>query len=140
MVVGVDERVAAPTAVQLARPVGDHLVGIHVGRGAGAGLEDVDDKLVVMIPGNHLLGSPDDDIGLLRVEDPQVPVDDRSSALDQTECPDESAPETQIRYREVVHRPLGGGPVVGIVGDLQLAHRITLDTHLSRVLRCSSPA
>ena len=34
-------------AEQLVRAVGDDLVGVHVGRGAGAGLEDVDHELVV---------------------------------------------------------------------------------------------
>ena len=33
-----------------------HLVGVHVGRGAAAGLEDVDDELVVVLAVDDLLG------------------------------------------------------------------------------------
>ncbi len=48
VLVGVQVPVLAPgVAQQLQRPVGDDLVGVHVGRGAGTALNDVDDELVV---------------------------------------------------------------------------------------------
>ena len=42
-------------AHQLERAVGDHLVGVHVGRGAGAALEDVEPELVVELSVDELL-------------------------------------------------------------------------------------
>ena len=52
VVVRVQRRVVALRVPHhLQRAVGDHLVGVHVGRGAGAALDDVDDELVVQVPG-----------------------------------------------------------------------------------------
>jgi hypothetical protein len=46
VIVGVDAEVlAAPAAEQLLGAVGDHLVDVHVERGAGAALQRVDDDL-----------------------------------------------------------------------------------------------
>ena len=46
VLVGMQEVIVAlGAAEQLQRAVGDHLVGIHVGRGAGAALDDVDHEL-----------------------------------------------------------------------------------------------
>ena len=41
--------VALPVAHQLERAVGDHLVGVHVRRGAGAALEHVEPELIVKL-------------------------------------------------------------------------------------------
>ena len=53
-------RVAVPVlallvAHQLERPVGDHLVGVHVGRGARAALEHVELELIVELAVDQLL-------------------------------------------------------------------------------------
>ena len=59
VVVGMDRAFLALRAdaeAQLdVRHVGDHLVGVHVGRGAGAGLVDVDREVVVVLAGGDLL-------------------------------------------------------------------------------------
>ena len=46
---------ALRVAQQLERAVGDHLVGVHVGRGAGAALDHVDDELLVQLAVDDLL-------------------------------------------------------------------------------------
>ena len=46
--------VAAPAAQQLGGAAGQHLVDVHVVRGAGAGLVDVDHELLAPAPGQHL--------------------------------------------------------------------------------------
>ena len=49
--------------------VGDHLVGVHVGRGAGAGLVDVDGEVIVVFAGGHFLGEAEMiDVGEFLVE------------------------------------------------------------------------
>ena len=56
VLVGMQEMIVAlRPAEQLQRAVGDHLVGIHVGRGAGAALNDVDHELFVQPPRPDLL-------------------------------------------------------------------------------------
>ena len=49
VVVGMDGLVGreAIAAADLDGPMGDHLVDVHVGRGAGTGLKDIDGKLPV---------------------------------------------------------------------------------------------
>ena len=47
---------AALRAEQLVGAVGQHLVGVHVVRRAGAGLIRIDDELVAMLAGEHFVG------------------------------------------------------------------------------------
>ena len=64
VVVRVAERVlAAGAAQQLQGAVGDHLVGVHVGRGAGAALHHVDDEVAVPVAVDDLLAGAVDGIG-----------------------------------------------------------------------------
>jgi hypothetical protein len=48
----------------------DHLVGVHVRRGAGPGLEDVDRELVVVLPARDLVGCGGDALRQRGVEQP----------------------------------------------------------------------
>jgi hypothetical protein len=47
MIVGMHQFAAAWAAEQLGGPIGDHFVGVHVRRGAGAGLKDIDREVGV---------------------------------------------------------------------------------------------
>ena len=63
---------AADAAVELlVGDPGDHLVGVHVRRGAAAGLEDVDDELVVVLAVGDRLRGLDDRLAELGVEQPR---------------------------------------------------------------------
>ncbi len=56
VVVGMDGRFAADLAAEkLYRAVGDHFIGVHVGRGARAGLVDVQDEMRVELAVDHVL-------------------------------------------------------------------------------------
>ena len=56
MVIGVDDVVAAFGQTEvLQRQIGDHFVGIHVGRGAGAALDHIDDKFSVQFAGDQVV-------------------------------------------------------------------------------------
>ena len=73
MVVGMHRRSrSALAAEQLDRPVGDDLVGVHVRRGAAAGLEDVDDELAVERAVDDVLRGADDRAGEVLVEQPEL--------------------------------------------------------------------
>ncbi len=73
----------------LERAVGDHLVGVHVGRGAGAALDHVDDELLVQLAGADLLAGLDDGVGERLVEQAQLLVGERGRLLDAGKRPDQ---------------------------------------------------
>ena len=127
MVVGVDPFRPPCLTQQLRRPVGDDLVGVHVGRGARAGLVDVDRELVVEGAGGHLDGGLGDGLRPLRVEEAEPLVDRRRRLLDRRQRPDHAALQPQPRDGEVVDRPLGLRPPVRLLGNGDLAHGVLLD-------------
>ena len=45
--------------------IGDHLVGVHVGRGASAALDDIDDELRMEMSGLDFLAGRNDGAGVL---------------------------------------------------------------------------
>ena len=54
--------------------VGDHLVGVHVGRRSRAALDNTDRELVVQGTADDLLADLIDEVGLGRVENPEFAV------------------------------------------------------------------
>ena len=80
---------------------GDHLVGVHVRRGAAAGLEDVEHELVVVLALGHGLGRTDDGRAELGGEQAEIHVDLGRGLLDQAEGPDELAREPEPADLEV---------------------------------------
>ena len=71
------------------RAVGDHLVGIHVGRRPGAALNDVDHKLIMQLAFQQFRAGADDGVATRRVEQTQLMIRlcgglfDASERLDQ---------------------------------------------------------
>ena len=61
-------------AEQLVGAVGDHLVEVHVGLGAGAGLPDHQRKLVVELAVDHLARRADDGAGAARIEQAEFAI------------------------------------------------------------------
>ena len=60
VVVRMDQFFAALAAEQFNRPIGNDLVRIHIGRSAGTGLKNIQDKLAVPLAVCHFLGGPFD--------------------------------------------------------------------------------
>ena len=56
MVIGVNEVLARTASQQLRGPVGDHLVGVHVVAGSGAGLERIHHELRIPLHVHDFLG------------------------------------------------------------------------------------
>jgi hypothetical protein len=108
----------------LARQRGDHLVGVHVRRGAGAGLEDVDRKLVVVATVGDLVRGLGDPLGEACVEQAELGVGARGRRLEPAEPPDHRHGQGLARDREVVDR-LAGLPAPELLGRLGrlLGHR-----------------
>ena len=52
----------------LIRQVGDHFVGVRVGRGAGASLVNIDREMRIVFAGRHFFAGSDDRFGFLFIE------------------------------------------------------------------------
>ena len=114
--------------------VGDHLVGVHVRRGARAGLIDVDREMrVVRAVGDFERGGADRLAGLLR-QQAQPRIDLGRGRLDQAQRTDEAARHRAAGNREILHGTLGLRAPQGVGGHLQFAHAVVFGTERGRVL------
>ena len=90
MVVGIDVLILAFLVTQtLQGEIGDHLVGIHIGRGARAALNEVGDELIEHLARDQPITRSDDRVGDLSVEHTEIPVRHRGGFLDVAERLDE---------------------------------------------------
>jgi len=124
----VDDAVADLAAHEFGGAVGDDLVRVHIRRGPGAGLEDIDRELVVVFASDDLVGGLDDRLGDVVVDQAEVAVGLCGGLLDDAEPADESATERDPRDREVPDGALGLGTPVGVRGYLHLAEAVLLDS------------
>ncbi|MNZ94878.1 hypothetical protein D3C78_1139960 [compost metagenome] len=107
VVVGVHQaRIAALAAQQFAGAVGQHLVDVHIGLGARAGLPDHQRELLLVAAGDHFVGGLHDGPGLGGVEQAQLLVDNRRGALDLGQRVDQLARLALARNIEVLQRAL----------------------------------
>jgi hypothetical protein len=86
----------------MAGEVCDHLVGIHVRRGARAGLEDVDRELRIVQALGDLHRCAADRVGDRRLQQPEALIDIGRRGLDQAQRADHAAWQPQARNGEVV--------------------------------------
>ena len=135
VVVGVAELIFALfMAEEFERPVGDHLVGVHVGRCAGAALHHVDDELLLEFPGAQLLAGPDDRVGDRRVEQSQVAVGHRGALLDVGQGADQLREEVEPHAAdvEILHRAHGLHAEIILRRDFHFAQQIVFTTGFAR--------
>ncbi len=127
VVVGMHGPAAEGFAEQLAGPIGDHLVGVHVGAGSGAGLEDVEGEVVVQIADDHLFSGVHDRQGGALVDQAELPVDLGGMFLDHAEGAQEGSGKADPRDRKIVAGPCGLGSVEGFGGHGHGAHGVLFD-------------
>ncbi len=103
-------------------PIGDHLVGVHVAGGARAGLKDIDGKLVVESSVGHFAAGGEQglDLGVQSsgflpepVSLPRSRLADGGRPFHQAQGMDQLRRQGPAGDGEVLHGPLGLGPVVG---------------------------
>ena len=122
---GMDEVVVAPPpAEKLDRPVGDHLVDVHVRRGAGPPLEGVDGKLLGEAPGGDLRRGRDDRLALCGREVAEFEIGGGAGLLDEGERPDQGRADRPAAQREIADRARGVDAPVDLCRDLQGAEEI----------------
>ena len=129
MVVGVAEAVlAAGPAEQLERAVGDHLVRVHVGRGAGAALDHVDDEVSVPVAVDDLLARPVDRGRRLGREEPELAVGARRGLLHHCQVADEGGVVRELNAgdREVLDAAQRLDAVERIRRHVALAEEVVL--------------
>jgi len=129
VVVGMQELVLALAMPEpLEGPVGDHLVGVHVGRGAGSALDHVDDEVLVQLAGDDLVAGGDDRLRLPLVEHAELGVRLRRRLLHQREGAHEvlEAAQLDAGEGEVLHAAQRLHAVVDVIGQLALADQVVL--------------
>ena len=77
------------------RQMPDHLVGVHVGGRAAAGLKNIDYELIVVPARRHLFGCFFDRRGQLRRQLPDASIHACRRALDQSQRTNERARKAQ---------------------------------------------
>ena len=127
-VVGMHRRLAAAhsSVKRLVGDPGDHLVHVHVGRGAAAGLEDVHDELIVELAVGDELRRLHDRRAQRGRQEAEVHVDLRRRLLDQAERAEVGTWEAEGADLKVPPGALRLRPVIGLLRDLQRAHRVFL--------------
>src|SRR5260370_7661057 len=106
------------TTEDLVCPVGDDLFGVGVRGRPRAGLEDIDDEVLVELALLDFLGGLLNRVGDAGLEQAELSVDEGRRALDLRQRADEPAWEPQVADREVLPRAFGARPIVGIGGRL----------------------
>ena len=131
VVVRVDEALfAARPAEDFAGPVREHLVQVHVGLGAAAGLPDEERELALVFSREDLVGGGRDGVRLLLGEPAEIPVHQRRRLLDERERRDDFAGHPFTGDAEVLAGTLGLRPVEPLGGNGHLAEGVPLDSGL----------
>ena len=86
-------------------------------RGAGARLIDVHDELIAQRAAEHLVGSPHDGVGDIRVEPPSAAFASAAAFLIEDRGGDELGVGAQAADRKVLERAQRLDAVVGVGGD-----------------------
>ena len=155
VVVGVDRGLGAELAAgKLDGAVGDDLVGVHVGLGARAGLEDHERELGVEVTGDDLIAGLGDELGDVGGQLAELGVGQGGGLLEDPQGLDHGAAphEGLAADVEVVQAPLGLGPPVAVGVHLDGAHgvgfgagrdslvgRLCISCHRCKVRRSCSP-
>lgn len=122
---GMDEVIVAPpSAEKFDRPVGDHLIDVHVRRGAGPPLEGVDGKLIREFSGGDFCRGRDDRLSLSGREIAELDIGGRAGLLDEGERPDQGRTDWPAAKRKIVDRTRGVDAPVDVCRDLQGAEEI----------------
>jgi len=112
--------------------VRDHLVRVHVAARAGARLEHIDRKLIVVLAFHDFERGLLDRRRTFGIERIELDVRRRRRPLDETERADEVARHAQTAQREIVDRALRLRAPQRVRGDLQLPQTIVLDAEVFR--------
>ena len=125
MIVGIHYRIVSLLPAQdLNSPVGDHFVGVHIKRRAGAALDGVNNKILVKFPFDDLIAGLDNGSGPILVQDADLTVGDGSRLLDIGQTVDDLRVHVKPGDMEILCRPQALYAVVNVLRDLLFSNRI----------------
>ena len=111
-------------ACKLRAPVRDYFVRVRVCARSGAGLKNVERKMVVEFSLGNFLRCLHNESGALCVEQAQVMIGLRGRPFDQAQRANERPREPIAAHRKIQHRAVGGRAMERIRWQGHLAHRI----------------
>ena len=118
MVVGMNRLFGAELAAkQLVGAVGDHLIEVHVGLGAGAGLPDHQRKMIVERAIDHFARGAGDGAGAALVEQPKLAIGFRRCKLDDAERANDRRRHPVLADAEILPRTFGLRAPITIGGN-----------------------
>src|SRR3984893_1200435 len=127
VIVGMNRCLGAELAAQqFVGAVGDHLVEVHVGLRAGAGLPDHQRKVIVELAVDHLLRGADDGAGAALVEQGEFAIGFRRRELDDAERMNDRHRHPILADTEIPPRPFRLRAPVAIGGNLDRAKAVSL--------------
>ena len=125
VIVGMHRRLAAASSRQdLVGSAGDHLVGVHVALGAGAGLPDHQRELVGQAAFDHLFRRLADRLADLFRQTAHGKIDPRRRQLLNAQGRDDGRGHGLAADLEVLDGALGLRPPIGLGRHLDLAHGV----------------
>ena len=113
--------------------VGDHLVDVHVGLRAGAGLPDPQREMIVEIPERDVARDGDDRAGAALVENAERTIHVRRRPFDDAERVDDRARHQFIADQEVAARALGLRAPVLVGNNVERTERVAFGPRRCRV-------
>jgi hypothetical protein len=142
VIVRVDATIAAPRLAQpFARAIREHLVRVHVVRGAGAGLVDIDHELIAQLAGEDLVRRRENRVGHVARQAPESGVGLGRGFLDEDGRGHEIRGRAQAADRKVFEGARGLHTVVRVVGDVQFSEGVALcaETHSGFAVGAGGP-
>ena len=125
VVIGVNGLLAAHLAAgDFDGAIGDHLVDVHVGLRAAAGLPDAQRKMIVELAGDDFVGGAGDELGFFVRELAEVLIYQRGGLFEDAEGADELGRHGVFADVEVDERAGGLRAVVAVGRDFDLAHGV----------------
>ena len=127
VIVGMNRLFGAELAAeQFVGAVGDHLVEVHVGLGAGAGLPDHQRKMIVELAFDDLARGAGNGAGAALVDQAELAVGFRGGELDDAERVNDRHRHAVVADAEILPRPFGLRAPVTIGGNLDRTEAVGL--------------
>ena len=106
------------------RPIGDHLVDVHVRLGAAAGLPNAEREVVVQFALGDLGGGFDDEIGFFLCEEAELLIGQSAGSFQVSKGVDERGRHRVVGDIEVVQGSLGLSSVITVRRNIHRPHRV----------------
>jgi hypothetical protein len=113
-------------AEQFVGAIGDHLIEVHVGLRAGAGLPDHQRKVIVELAVDHLARGADDGAGAALVEQPEFAIGLCRGKLDDAERMNDADRHPVLADAEILPGTLGLRAPIAIGGNLDRTETVGL--------------